>query len=343
VDIQYLKVKWSYVMKGLRNEPGLDLNSEDATTRGVEGIRIMMQHAFGMHDECTDHIVIGKDGKKKEWCTFKSDPDNFKCSIKGGKPLEANTPPGHFEFVKGIVCGSYGSKVVVKMLMHRSSTNDNESFHAMIVSTVAGGKRNCLGARSSYYTSAYFALACKNDGHMYIGDLYEAVGMEAPEATMHQAQIREQDRTRCGLRKILPQSKQIKRDKKEIVSASDRSGSMVKLGKHRAEKLPSYKSGCLLDTSSPIPIPLVVSDDSEEEFDGVGEDHSDVDSVGSGRAPDYDSGEDEVVGEGDIEVRNALDKFLMPHQVGNSEAMDTIHTHALLALIEARRAAAMDN
>ncbi len=39
------------------------------------------------------------------------------------------------------------------------------------------------------------------------------------------------------------------------------------------------------------------------------------------------------MGDGDIEVRNALDKFLMPHQVGNSAAMDIINMHALLALI----------
>ena len=159
---------------------------------------------------------------------------------------------------------------------------------------------------------------------------------------MHQARAREHERTRCRLRKILPFAKAIKRDKKEILTASDRSGSMIKLAKHRGAHLPSYKSGCLLGTPSRTHTPIVVHE-SESESDGDGEDNSDADSVGSGDAPDYASGEDADVGDGDIEVRNALYKFLIPHQVGNSEAMDIINMHALLALIEARRAAAMDN
>jgi len=330
VDIQYLKVKWCYVMKGLRNEPGLDLKSEEATQRGVNGIRIMVKHAFGRHDECPDHIVVGKDGERKEWCTYSSDRENYKSSIKGGVPLCPDTPRGHLAAVETTVCGTYGTPEVIRMLMHTLSTNENESFHSTIVATAAGGKRSNLGARGSYLTSALCALCCKNDGHTYVLDLYREVGIEPPEATKHQAIAREDERTRCALRKKQPSYKKNKREKKEKINNSDRSGSIVKLGK---ERMPAYSSGCLFEDPPLQDPPLVV-----ESGDDSSDSDSDVDSDGSGGAPAYaGNDEDEGVGQVDLEVQKALDKCLMPHQKGNEEARK-----AFSALIEARRAEAMD-
>ena len=331
-DIEYLKLKWSYVMKGLRNEPGIDLNTDETVKRGVNGARIMVKHAFGMHDECLDHKVIGKDGKPKEWCKHASDPENYKPSIKGGEYLEKDNPPGHYAGVAACV-ETYSSYAVVKMLMHKSSTNENESFHALLVATCPQGKRSNLSMRGVYYVAALCALACKNEGFKYLVLLMIELGLELSAACFHQANFRDNERERRKLAKRIPGFKKNKRDKKEKVSGKDRSGSMVRIGMERNAmvELPSYASGSVIED-------LTVSGGESEDGDDpavialVDGDDSDGDSIGSGHMPSFDSDEDEELEGADMEVSNALNRLLMPHQVGAKEA--------LMALVETRRQAA---
>jgi len=213
-------------------------------------------------------------------------------------------------------------------MMHTLSTNENESFHSMIVATAAGGKRYNLGARGSYFTSALCALMCKNDGHTYVGDLYREMGIDPPEAMMHQAIAREAERKRCALRKTTAVYKKNKRLKKEKITGGNRSGSIINLGK---EMLPAYKSGCLFE-------PPVEVGDSDDESDGSSDLDGDVDSVGSGGGAAYASdAEDEEVGMVDVDVASAFEKMLMPHQRDNEETRATF-----AALIEEKRVAHMD-
>ena len=108
---------------------------------------------------------------------------------------------------------------------------------------------------------------------------------------------------------------------------------MARIGMDRIAmvELPSYASGSVIED-------LTVSGGESEDGDDpavialVDGDDSDGDSIGSGHMPSFDSDEDEESEGADMEVSNALNRLLMPHQVGAKEA--------LMALVETRRQAA---
>jgi len=234
--IKYMQRNYMYVVKGVWGEKGL--SNVERCAKAIQGVRSLVMHMFGDHSECNAFRRINDAGVCIQWCGFNREGEGYKPHLPFGKFLVMDN---RFEPLMTFMMEKYGSAKVIKKQLHGLTTNANESYHAMLVSIMSGGKSQQNGQAGAYHAFVCLTVCSKNMGHTYIEVLRERLGLPRLPATFEYFDHLQRRREKMSLAKNTRASKRKNRNKKEHLRGDNREEYYSKFGKNL------YKSGMAHD------------------------------------------------------------------------------------------------